>query len=342
MLIHVPPYTGSVTRLPDARVGPECVFRSGESTGIMRARMCGRGEPMRSLRYVHVVGPASRSAWRPDAERMRCAVALGGNAKCHACRPRQPDAASEDDPRGIGRLLRITSAARTDPERTPNLRILRRRPVERDPSASIIGNFDEHLALGAHNEPELRERQAFEVSTLGASSYSRIDCVRGKRHGVENSCLEPFGNLVEGVDDRRTVRHGRRSGCRIRRVAGGAPHDSQRTRRRDDQSSASAPSSRRIAATAGRDETGPKLELHRTDPSDLVRHASTLPRPHPGCKAALRASAKCGATVGPNSSGSPMPDVGLWRPVYVRLAGDRGVTLLVGVGPTASDGTSGK
>ena len=100
-------------------------------------------------------------------------------------------------------------------------------PVERDSGTTIISNFDDHLALGAHHQPELRERQSFEVRTFGAASGASRELVRWKRHGIKHRRLEAIRNLVGRVDDRR-ARHGcRRSGRRFRRVAGSARHHGQ-------------------------------------------------------------------------------------------------------------------
>ena len=131
--------------------------------------MCGRRKATCSLHHAQVAGPSSGSAPRSDAD-PRCVVTFGGDAKCHACRRRKPDIASENSPCGISRLLQITSTARTDAERTSDLRSLCRWPVKRDPGTIIISNFDKHLALGAHHQPELRERQALEFRTFSARS----------------------------------------------------------------------------------------------------------------------------------------------------------------------------
>ena len=143
--------------------------------------MCGRRKATCSLHHAQVAGPSSGSAPRSDAD-PRCVVTFGGDAKCHACRRRKPDIASENSPCGISRLLQITSTARTDAERTSDLRSLCRWPVKRDPGTIIISNFDKHLALGAHHQPELRERQALEFRTFSARSDSSIELVGSKRN----------------------------------------------------------------------------------------------------------------------------------------------------------------
>ena len=189
--------------------------------------MCGRSHPTFRFVMSRRRGPGSGSAPCSNAEPMRCAVAPGGDAKCQTRRLRNPHTASEHHPLCVGRLWRITSTARTDDERTSDTRSGCRWPVERDSGTTIISNFDDHLALGAHHQPELRERQSFEVRTFGAASGASRELVRWKRHGIKHRRLEAIRNLVGRVDDRR-ARHGcRRSGRRFRRVAGSARHHGQ-------------------------------------------------------------------------------------------------------------------